>query len=1101
MKLLKLLSVVSLTLLFTVYAFAIPTKEEAAKLAAENQSEVFTVGQSRTVTIGDEELPVDEADVAVTIGFPGANLGQAYPVYDYWHQVASVGLYLASEITGAGGAAGLITHLRWYCHTTTSWSPGRQVWIYIKPTTATTIATGQSWATISSGATLVYDSGAQNYLGPGAAGSWKEWDITDFNWNGTDNLLIMMRSYRPGYTSSTAPWRYQSGQTNRHWYRQADAADLGATAGTLTANRPSIQFEIQTAPDAPSSPSPANGATNIPTNATLTWTNGAGTSWVDVYLDTNNPPTTMVYDDLVGNSWSPPTNLNPNTIYYWRIHAFNNQGNTLGPVWSFTTGAGASPNAPSGGTITNATNSSLTLGWTDNSNNEDSFNIHYSTNGTTFNWLTDVGANVTTYIHTGLGPNTQNWYRVYATGNGFQSTGFASMNGWTLCNTPGAPGVTVPAAPTGYTGVTITGLPADGNPATTIYRVGVNDANNNFLGWILSGGNPREATAANWVNIAVSGLSSNVTYKFFASAKNGAGVFTNGPTTTITTLNYHIGGPDNYTYYYKSSSGPAGDPTVTFNWITLDNPTELVLSGDDNEANISFGSFWFPFYGNIYNGGRMGTNGAFAFNVSTGDIGWSNTTLPTSTTNISNSQAAIFPFWDDHDWLTSNRCQYQNFGSYFVIQVTNSPRYNANTELISYQVILYADGRIKYQYQGIVGTGWTPTIGIQGHSTLANGLFLQFAGAQTTMIPPNNYAILFYRRANQPYVSTPPTNVSAGGNYSANGAVIDGFSFVGTPPAGSYVSSTEILNPNYFGITGSLPGGYTPGSDPIAEGLATGAVAAPVIVQISHNMTEPFSGFTACLTFTVPNGVNPSTVRAAWRPRSGIGWTIVPNAAPYSYTFGPGQSVTVCGLTHYSEWLLLSEEVLLPVQMSSFTASGGNSQVILNWRTESEVNNHHFNIYRSESENVVGELIATVLGQGTSTSGHIYRYIDTRVINGKTYYYRIADVDVDGIESMYPYVVHATPVSIIPNKYELQQNIPNPFNPITEIRYSIKEAGKVELSVFDVNGREVARLVDDYQTPNVYSVNFDAKNLPAGVYFYQLRAGKFTAVKKMMLVK
>ncbi len=86
-------------------------------------------------------------------------------------------------------------------------------------------------------------------------------------------------------------------------------------------------------------------------------------------------------------------------------------------------------------------------------------------------------------------------------------------------------------------------------------------------------------------------------------------------------------------------------------------------------------------------------------------------------------------------------------------------------------------------------------------------------------------------------------------------------------------------------------------------------------------------------------------------------------------------------------------------------------------------------------------------------------------------------------------------------KFELAQNYPNPFNPTTEIKYSIAKNSQVTLKVFDTLGREVAELVNKVQTPGNYNVKFDGGNLTSGVYFYTLRAGNFTATKKMILLK
>ncbi len=85
--------------------------------------------------------------------------------------------------------------------------------------------------------------------------------------------------------------------------------------------------------------------------------------------------------------------------------------------------------------------------------------------------------------------------------------------------------------------------------------------------------------------------------------------------------------------------------------------------------------------------------------------------------------------------------------------------------------------------------------------------------------------------------------------------------------------------------------------------------------------------------------------------------------------------------------------------------------------------------------------------------------------------------------------------------YDLDNNYPNPFNPSTVIKYEIPDAGFVTLKVFDVLGKEVKTLIEGYKTEGRYEIEFDATNLPSGIYFYQLRAGNFNQTKKMVLMK
>ncbi len=96
--------------------------------------------------------------------------------------------------------------------------------------------------------------------------------------------------------------------------------------------------------------------------------------------------------------------------------------------------------------------------------------------------------------------------------------------------------------------------------------------------------------------------------------------------------------------------------------------------------------------------------------------------------------------------------------------------------------------------------------------------------------------------------------------------------------------------------------------------------------------------------------------------------------------------------------------------------------------------------------------------------------------------------------------------SVLPTEFRLEQNYPNPFNPITKIRYAIPALGTslmkfVQLKVYDVLGNEVATLVDEYRPAGRHEVEFDAKNLASGIYFYRIKAGSFVETKKMILLR
>ena len=85
--------------------------------------------------------------------------------------------------------------------------------------------------------------------------------------------------------------------------------------------------------------------------------------------------------------------------------------------------------------------------------------------------------------------------------------------------------------------------------------------------------------------------------------------------------------------------------------------------------------------------------------------------------------------------------------------------------------------------------------------------------------------------------------------------------------------------------------------------------------------------------------------------------------------------------------------------------------------------------------------------------------------------------------------------------YGLSQNFPNPFNPSTIINYQLPKDSRVTIKIYDILGKDITTLVNDYKSAGRYSVEFNAENLPSGIYFYELKANDFVTSKKMLLVK
>jgi flagellar hook assembly protein FlgD len=92
----------------------------------------------------------------------------------------------------------------------------------------------------------------------------------------------------------------------------------------------------------------------------------------------------------------------------------------------------------------------------------------------------------------------------------------------------------------------------------------------------------------------------------------------------------------------------------------------------------------------------------------------------------------------------------------------------------------------------------------------------------------------------------------------------------------------------------------------------------------------------------------------------------------------------------------------------------------------------------------------------------------------------------------------------VPQNYYLAQNFPNPFNPSTRIKFGIPGNAPVQnvrLYIYDITGREIAKLVDEQLKPGVHEVIWDAENMPSGIYFYKIQTDRYSEAKRMILIK
>lgn len=192
----------------------------------------------------------------------------------------------------------------------------------------------------------------------------------------------------------------------------------------------------------------------------------------------------------------------------------------------------------------------------------------------------------------------------------------------------------------------------------------------------------------------------------------------------------------------------------------------------------------------------------------------------------------------------------------------------------------------------------------------------------------------------------------------------------------------------------------------------------------------------------------------------------------------------------------------LPVEMKTFSAKVNGSSVQLCWSTATELNNKGFAVERKQNGSEYKQ-IAFINGKGTTTVPQSYSYSD-QVTSG-VYLYKLKQVDLDGTFT-YSYEVKA--VISVPEIFELAQNYPNPFNPSTKISWQSPLSSWQTLKVYNVLGTEVATLVNEEKEAGHHSIDFNASELPSGVYFYRIQSSPSTSsgqvfidTKKMLLLK
>jgi hypothetical protein len=272
------------------------------------------------------------------------------------------------------------------------------------------------------------------------------------------------------------------------------------------------------------------------------------------------------------------------------------------------------------------------------------------------------------------------------------------------------------------------------------------------------------------------------------------------------------------------------------------------------------------------------------------------------------------------------------------------------------------------------------------------------------------------------------------------------------------------------------------------------------------NLQSGFSGISMWGVYVQPTDGNIviansySTPPGSWRSiNGGQTWTAI------SIPSAGYQVVSVDSMTQYAAqsggFYKLDAPWFVPVELTNYTASLINKDIILNWTTATEINNKGFEIEQS-FDKLNFNTIGFVPGFGTTTESKSYSFKISGAPSGAQYY-RLKQIDLDGTFKHYNSIEVDVPVI---KEFALYQNHPNPFNPSTTISYSLPVESNVSIKLFNILGQQVATITNsDFQAGN-QKIEFNAQDLSSGTYIYTLEARgtdgrNFISTKKMILLK
>lgn len=270
----------------------------------------------------------------------------------------------------------------------------------------------------------------------------------------------------------------------------------------------------------------------------------------------------------------------------------------------------------------------------------------------------------------------------------------------------------------------------------------------------------------------------------------------------------------------------------------------------------------------------------------------------------------------------------------------------------------------------------------------------------------------------------------------------------------------------------------------------------------SINWTSGYGNDSLYYTWLTQNSFDPPLASGVDGAVAILGQNTIPLDPGQSTNFYFGISIGADQASCLANMALCETKynIIVPVELTSFTANTAGNQIVLNWSTATEVNNWGFEIERSTANDPNWIRVGYRQGMGTTTQSQNYSFTDDiSGINSDFVYYRLKQIDFNGTFTYYGEIEVEN--TFAPDHFVLEQNYPNPFNPATKISFGLPDRANVSLKIYNLLGEEVALITSGVLEAGTYNFDFDASGLPSGVYVYALQTDNSVLSKKMTLLK